>query len=233
MPTRVANGGSCGRWSCSSRSSKPKAKATETPMPLVTLQNVSIRFRGPTVLDGVDFQIDPGERIALMGRNGEGKSTLLRLIQGELEPDAGEIIRIEGISTALLSQRIPPGLAGKVFDVVASSETLDTSLRVLRAGGTLSIVGIGKEVMPDPTTLWLKLQTLKGVYVFGYTNVRGKREHIFEIAIDLARQKKVSLEPMLTHTFRIEDYRQMIDVNLSKAKHRAVKTAVSFEPNRG
>ena len=133
----------------------------------------------------------------------------------------------------LLGKNVLMGGFSKVFDVVASSETLDTSLRVLRAGGTLSIVGIGKEVMPDPTTLWLKLQTLKGVYVFGYTNVRGKREHIFEIAIDLARQKKVSLEPMLTHTFRIEDYRQMIDVNLSKAKHRAVKTAVSFEPNRG
>ena len=88
-------------------------------MPLVTLQDVSIRFRGPPLLDGVDFQIDPGERIALLGRNGEGKSTLLRLIHGELEPDRGQIARTQGARTALLAQQVAPGLSGNVFDVVA------------------------------------------------------------------------------------------------------------------
>ncbi|NLX94603.1 MAG: ATP-binding cassette domain-containing protein [Rhodopirellula sp.] len=89
-------------------------------MPLIALQNVSIHFRGPAVLDGVDFQIDPGERVALLGRNGEGKSTLLRLIRGQIEPDEGEIIRSQTARTALLAQQVPPGLAGNVFDVVAS-----------------------------------------------------------------------------------------------------------------
>ncbi len=89
-------------------------------MPLVTLRDVSIRFRGPLLLDGVDFQIDPGERIALLGRNGEGKSTLLRLIHGDLEPDRGEIVRPQGTRTALLAQQVPHGLSGTVFDVLAA-----------------------------------------------------------------------------------------------------------------
>jgi threonine dehydrogenase-like Zn-dependent dehydrogenase len=92
----------------------------------------------------------------------------------------------------------------------------------------LSVVGIGKEVKIDLTPLWLKLQTIKGVYCFGYTDLRGKGEHVFEIAIDFAKQKKVSLEPMVTHTFPLEDYREMIEVNLHKGKYKAVKTMVSF-----
>ena len=49
------------------------------------------------------------------------------------------------------------------------------------------------------------------------------------MAIDLARQRKVDLASMVTHTFSLEDYRRMIEVNLSKAKHQAVKTVVAFE----
>lgn len=89
-------------------------------MPLVTLRNLSIRFRGPALLDQVSFQIDPGERIALVGRNGEGKSTLLRLIQGEIEPDDGDVIRAQGLRSSLLAQQVPQDLAGNVFDVVAT-----------------------------------------------------------------------------------------------------------------
>jgi threonine dehydrogenase-like Zn-dependent dehydrogenase len=128
----------------------------------------------------------------------------------------------------LLGPEIIMGGFTKVFDTVASTQTLNAAMRVLRTGGVLSVVGIGKEVKIDLTPLWLKLQTIKGVYCFGYTDLRGKEEHIFEIAIDFAKQKKVSLEPMVTHTFPLEDYREMIEVNLHKGKYKAVKTMVSF-----
>ena len=58
-------------------------------MALLSLRDVSLAFGGPRLLDQVDWQIERGERVCLLGRNGEGKSTLLRLIEGQLEPDEG------------------------------------------------------------------------------------------------------------------------------------------------
>ena len=89
-------------------------------MPLVTLQDVSLRFRGPRVLDGVQLQIDRGERLCLLGRNGEGKSTLLRLIQGDLEPDEGQVVRQQGLVTTMLIQEVPRDLPGTVFEAVSA-----------------------------------------------------------------------------------------------------------------
>ncbi|HUY34779.1 MAG TPA: ATP-binding cassette domain-containing protein [Pirellulales bacterium] len=88
-------------------------------MALLSLQDVSVGFGGPPVLDQVTLRVDAGERIALVGRNGAGKSTLLRLIQGELLCDRGEIVRQQGLSVALLAQEVPRDLAGTIFDEVA------------------------------------------------------------------------------------------------------------------
>ena len=128
----------------------------------------------------------------------------------------------------VMGKTVLMGGFSKIFDTVASAGTLDASLRALAAGGVLSMVGIGKGVMTDLTPLWLKLQTIKGVYCYGYHDVGGGRKHTFELAIDLVKHKKVDLEPMITHTFRLEDYKRMIEVNLNKGKHAAVKTVVSF-----
>jgi len=76
-------------------------------------------FRGPLVLDQANLTLEPGERVCLLGRNGTGKSTLLRLIQGEIEPPRGEIARQQGLVTALLPQEVPQGLSGTIFDEVA------------------------------------------------------------------------------------------------------------------
>ncbi len=78
-------------------------------MALLSLRNVSLSFGGPRLLDQVELQIEPGERVCLLGRNGEGKSTLLRLIRGEIEPDEGEVIRQQGLRITLLAPGCPPG----------------------------------------------------------------------------------------------------------------------------
>ena len=127
-----------------------------------------------------------------------------------------------------LGKDILMGGFSRIFDTVASRETLDASMRSLRTGGALSVVGIGKESMTDLTPLWLKLQTVKGVYCYGYTDALGERKHLFDIAIDLVKQRRVALAPMVTHEFSIDEYRQMIKVNLHKRKYRALKTVVSF-----
>jgi ATP-binding cassette subfamily F protein uup len=88
-------------------------------MPLLTLNNVDYSVGGPLLIEDANLAIDAGERICVVGRNGEGKSTLLKLIAGEISPDDGRIARNEGLRVARMPQEVPRDLAGTVFDVIA------------------------------------------------------------------------------------------------------------------
>lgn len=73
---------------------------------LLSLKNVSLAFGGSAVLDKVSLSINRGMRAALTGRNGEGKSTLMKVIAGMLEEDSGEIVRANGLKTVYVSQNV-------------------------------------------------------------------------------------------------------------------------------
>jgi ABC transport system ATP-binding/permease protein len=88
-------------------------------MALLTLRNVTLAFGGPPLLDGIDLQIEPGERLCLVGRNGAGKSTLMKLLNNELSADSGEVVRRQSLRVARLTQEVPREISGTVFDVVA------------------------------------------------------------------------------------------------------------------
>lgn len=88
-------------------------------MALVGLRDVCIGFGGPSLLDHIDFHIEEKERVCLLGRNGVGKSTLLRLLNGDLTPDGGEIIFRQGVRISYLPQEAPQGIAGTVLEVVS------------------------------------------------------------------------------------------------------------------
>ena len=75
-------------------------------MALVSLRDVSVAFGGPAVLDSVSLSIEKGERSCVTGRNGEGKSTLLKVLAGILEPDDGEVIREKGCKVAYVGQEV-------------------------------------------------------------------------------------------------------------------------------
>ena len=89
-------------------------------MPLIQLQRVDYSVGGPLLLEHVDLAIEPNERVCIVGRNGEGKSTLLRLLAGEIKPDDGEVRVQGGVRIARLTQEVPQDTAGNVFDVVAA-----------------------------------------------------------------------------------------------------------------
>ena len=74
---------------------------------LLSLRDVSLAFGGPPVLDRVSLSIRKGLRAALTGRNGEGKSTLFKVIAGILEPDTGEIVRAPNLTIGYVSQDVP------------------------------------------------------------------------------------------------------------------------------
>jgi ABC transport system ATP-binding/permease protein len=88
-------------------------------MALIQFRDVSIGFIGHPLLNSVNFSLEPGERACLIGRNGEGKSTLLKLIQEIHEPDEGEIVRSVGLTVAGVPQEAPDDLKGSIYDQVA------------------------------------------------------------------------------------------------------------------
>jgi ATP-binding cassette subfamily F protein uup len=88
-------------------------------MSLISLQALTLSYGLPPLLDGVDLTVERGERICLIGRNGTGKSTLLKVIAGEVQADGGERRVPQGVIIARLAQDIPEGGEGRVFDLVA------------------------------------------------------------------------------------------------------------------
>jgi ATP-binding cassette subfamily F protein uup len=89
-------------------------------MSLLRFDEVSLEFGDLKILTGAEFSIDAGERVCLIGRNGAGKSTTLKLITGELEPDRGEIVRSQNLVISQLSQTLPEAMNLPVRDVVRS-----------------------------------------------------------------------------------------------------------------
>ena len=88
-------------------------------MPLLRLDNISHAYGHIPLLSRVDFQIDAGERVCLVGRNGTGKTTLFRIITGDTQADEGEIWRADSLRVAHLEQEVPPDTDQTVFEVVA------------------------------------------------------------------------------------------------------------------
>ena len=89
-------------------------------MSLVRFEEVSLEFGDQKILIQADLAIDSDERVCLIGRNGAGKSTTLRLITGEIEPDSGEVIGKSGLVVSQLAQSLPDAMDMQVREVVTS-----------------------------------------------------------------------------------------------------------------
>ncbi|MBI5886649.1 MAG: ATP-binding cassette domain-containing protein [Deltaproteobacteria bacterium] len=88
-------------------------------MALINLRRIVVGFGTPLLIDGVDLQLEKGERVCLVGRNGAGKSTLMKVVSGELKPDGGDIGLQPGVKITRLTQEVPQDLEGTVFEVIA------------------------------------------------------------------------------------------------------------------
>jgi ATP-binding cassette subfamily F protein uup len=84
------------------------------------MNGVSLAFSATRLLDNVSLQIEPGERIGLLGTNGSGKSTIMKILAGQVEPDTGSVSLAAGAVVAMLPQEVPDDLPGTVYQVIAS-----------------------------------------------------------------------------------------------------------------
>jgi ABC transport system ATP-binding/permease protein len=87
-------------------------------MSLIRLRNICLNYGGPELLNKVQFSLDKGERVCLIGRNGQGKSTFLNVLAKTIEPDAGEVEYQQGLNVAVLPQSVPGYEDKSVFAVV-------------------------------------------------------------------------------------------------------------------
>ena len=118
---------------------------------LLSLKDVSLAFGGPQVLDKVSLSIHKGLRAALTGRNGEGKSTLMKVIAGTLEPDTGEIVRAPGLKVVYVGQAVCDD--DRVFRV--NSDSNDSKDPNARSGGQIRRARLEKALLSQPDLLLL------------------------------------------------------------------------------
>jgi ATP-binding cassette subfamily F protein uup len=111
---------------------------------LLTLRDISLSYSGPQLLDRVSLAVSENERICLIGRNGEGKSTLLKVIAGLVQADEGEKQVTAGTRISYLPQEVPTDLEGSTFEIVA------TGLDEL-SGLLVSYHAATQAVMQDPS----------------------------------------------------------------------------------
>ena len=125
------------------------------------MHDVTLAFGGDAVLEGVSLNIEAGMRACVTGRNGEGKSTLLKVIAGRLEPDTGEMIRAPGLKTAFLEQEVPSDRPGTVAEIAGSGKYVSqmgldpTAVFNSLSGGMRRRVLLARALADDPDLVLL------------------------------------------------------------------------------
>ncbi len=111
-------------------------------MALLSLQEIGVRFGGPWLLEGATLNVERGERICLLGRNGEGKSTLLKVAAGTLAPQSGEVVRARNLEVGMMPQVVPAEMPGTVRETVrmGTRAGLDAWHRDVQANKVISLM---------------------------------------------------------------------------------------------
>lgn len=130
--------------------------------------------------------------------------------------------------TPLATKPILIGGVDRVFDAVGSTETIETSLRILASGGCFNLLGIGEPKRLDWTPVWLKELTLRGIYGAQEEDIGGQRMHDFDLALKLYEEGKADIAHMVTHRFSLDRWKEAFETVLSKGKSKAIK--VVFTP---
>jgi threonine dehydrogenase-like Zn-dependent dehydrogenase len=129
----------------------------------------------------------------------------------------------------MLGKPVMIGGADVTYDCIGSEVSIRDALWLTRAGGTIVQIGLGSTGKIDWTPLWFKELTMVGTVCSSTEEYQGQRIRCYQLALDFMVQGKVDLAPLLTHTFRLDDYRRALAMNMDKSRHRLVHSAFVFD----
>jgi threonine dehydrogenase-like Zn-dependent dehydrogenase len=155
-----------------------------------------------------------------------GAAMVLTSVEG---PPYRQIARLTGarVLRPLVGAPVLTGGVDATLECVGASRSIDDALRLTRAGGVVVLVGLA--AVPrgvDWTPIWLREIAVQGSAYYAEEEVEGRRVRAIEIAVDLLASDRVDLQPLVTHRFRLADYRTAIATALDRRRHRAVKVVL-------
>jgi threonine dehydrogenase-like Zn-dependent dehydrogenase len=156
------------------------------------------------------------DEVIYWDKGGKYYTAIADLVGGKLfQPVLGKPVMIGGADVA--------------YDCVGSEVSIRDALWLTRAGGTIVQIGLGSTGKIDWTPLWFKELTMVGTLASSIEEYQGQRIRCFPLALDFMAQGKVDLASLLTHTFRLDDYRRALAMNMNKSRHRLVHSAFVFD----
>ncbi|WP_062046668.1 zinc-binding dehydrogenase [Bacillus sp. JCM 19034] len=129
----------------------------------------------------------------------------------------------------IIGQPIVSGGADIIFECVGNKRSLYDSLRFARKGGKVVLIGLASFVDKlDMTMIWLNELEIKGSFAYGTNYFESHMQKTLQIAVELLKQSKIDLSPLITHQFSLDEYREALSTAGNKTKQQALK--VVFEP---
>jgi threonine dehydrogenase-like Zn-dependent dehydrogenase len=156
------------------------------------------------------------DEVVYWDKGGKYYTAIADLVGGKLfQPVLGKPVMIGGVDVT--------------YDCVGSEVSIRDALWLTRAGGTIVQIGLGSTGKIDWTPLWFKELTMVGTVCSSTEEYQGQRIRCYQLALDFMAQGKVDLAPLLTHSFRLNDYRRALAMNMNKSRHRLVHSAFVFD----
>jgi L-iditol 2-dehydrogenase len=157
------------------------------------------------------------DEVLLLGRKQEHYSALAEQTGGKLyHPLLGKPALVGGVDI--------------VYECVGSSESIDDALHLAAAGGRVVLVGAaGIPTGVDWTPVWFHELTIRGAYAVATEDHEGRRMRTYEVGLELMAQEKLDLSPLLTHKYRLREYRQAFRTLADRGQSRALKAVFVFD----
>ncbi|MGQ0570595.1 MAG: zinc-dependent alcohol dehydrogenase [Armatimonadota bacterium] len=176
----------------------------------------------------------PAAHVLVLARHGHQADLARQMGAGTVMAPArgAHYQQIAGLTGARVLRPLlgPPVLTGGVdvtLECVGTARSINDALRLTRAGGAVVLAGLA--AVPrgvDWTPIWLREIRLHGTFIYAQEEVEGRTTRSIDLAMDLLASGRIDLRPLVTHRFRLSDYRRAIAVALHKGRHQAVKVVL-------